>query len=145
MHSKPSASSLKNAAARLPWLACALALPLLTARCTTEDKPAEEAVIQILSPKAGETFALGDTVKVVTRSDYTRFTSGITINYSIDSAKTWQLIQSKVRKEGVQMDTLEWVPSEQSPDITAGPGVMLQVYDYTKKFPAKTGFFFFKN
>ncbi|MDB5105915.1 MAG: hypothetical protein JWP91_3604 [Fibrobacteres bacterium] len=139
---KPSASrSLK----RLSILACLALLPLLTARCTTEDKAAAEPVIQILSPKTGDSFKLGDTVKIITKSDYTRFTSGITINYSIDSAKSWQLIKSKVRKEGIQMDTLSWIQSEDSPDITAGPGVMLQVYDYTKKFPAKTGFFTFHN
>jgi hypothetical protein len=127
-------------------LACVSLLPILNTGCSTEeDAPAPAAVIQILSPKAGDTFKLSETIKIVTKTDYTKFTSGITINYSIDSAKTWQLIQSKVRKEGVQTDTLVWTPSVDSPDITVGPGVMLQVYDYAKKYPTKTGYFFFNN
>lgn len=126
-------------------LVLALSIPVL--QCTTEEDAGTPApVIKILEPKAGASFKLTDTVRVVTESDYTKFTSGITFNFSADSSKTWLLIKSLVRKEGLEKDTLLWVPAEDSPgEVVPGRQVRIQVYDYSKKYETKSGYITFTN
>lgn len=126
-------------------LVLAMSIPLL--QCTTEeDSSAPAPVINILQPKAGTAFKLTDTVRVVTESDYSKFTSGITFNFSADSSKTWILIKSLVRKEGMEKDTLLWVPAEDSPgEVVPGGQVRFQVYDYSKKYETKSGYITFTN
>lgn len=125
-------------------LVMSLSIPLL--QCTTGEDSAPAPVISILQPKAGATFKLTDTVRVITESDYTRFTSGITFNFSADSSKTWLLIKSLVRKEGREKDTLLWVPAEDSPgEVVPGRQVRIQVYDYSKKYETKSGYITFTN
>ena len=108
------------------------------------DNPAPAPTIRIIAPVAQQHYQMADTVTVIAECDYSKFASGINVDFSVDSSKTWNLIQSRVRKEGVQKDTLKWVPSIDHPGmVAAGPGVLVQVYDYNKKFVAKSGFFFF--
>lgn len=125
-------------------LVMSLSIPLF--QCTTEEDSTPAPAISILQPKAGTTFKLTDTVRVITESDYTRFTSGITFNFSADSSKTWLLIKSLVRKEGREKDTLLWVPAVDSPgEVVPGRQVRIQVYDYSKKNETKSGYITFTN
>ena len=114
-------------------------------RCTTDSpSPAPTPAIRVLQPALGKTYRLSDTVRIVAECDYGQFASGINVDFSADSAKTWEFIQSRPRKEGVAKDTLEWVPSVDHPGmLAAGPGVLVRVYDYDQKFVERSGFFSF--
>jgi hypothetical protein len=149
-------SSLKSIRNRI-WQSfriCSLgSLALLIFNCNTTESspvttvPVTKGVITILAPATGRTFTLNslDTVKIIAECDYSKFTSGLNIQYSLDSSKTWVLIESLVRKEGNQKDTLDWLPNEAIPgEIQPGRGVMLRVIDYGKKYFAISGYIFFK-
>jgi hypothetical protein len=115
-------------------------------QCTTDDA-ATAPTIAILAPKAGQTFKATDTVLVITQSDYSKFTSGLNFNYSIDSGKTWNFLPSLPRggRTGIVKDTLAWVAGADVGVLAAGQGVSVQVLDYNKKFIAISGFFFISN
>lgn len=103
--------------------------------------PMDAGIIAILAPAAGTTFRRTDTVRVITQCDYTLFASGITIKFSADSARTWTLIKSLVRKEGKEKDTLSWIPSEEHPDdVKAVQSVLFEVYDYSRAYVTRSGF-----
>lgn len=116
---------------------------VFSVRCS---EPEEAPAIRILAPEAGRVFKLADTVRIITECDYTRFASGITIRFSPDSAKTWQIIRSLVRKEGKEKDTLAWIPQEEHPaDVAAGTRLLFEVYDYSRKFITQSGYVTFTN
>lgn len=116
--------------------------------CTSPDegKAQPAGAIRILHPAEGSVFGLSDTVDIIVESDFGRFSSGITIEYTLDSAKNWVFIRSLSRRDGVVRDTLAWAPGLEFPDVLGdGRGVMLRVFDYDRDFADQTGFFRFSN
>jgi hypothetical protein len=127
-------------------LSCLIILGVLGS-CTSpeEGTPQPAGAIRILQPGAGGTFGLADTIDIVVESDFDRFSSGITFEYTLDSARTWEFIRSLPRKPGVVKDTLPWAPGLDFPEVLGdGRGVMLRVFDYDRDFSDQTGFFHFR-
>jgi hypothetical protein len=128
-------------------IAALLSSLLVLGACTSpEEKQAQPAgAIRILQPAAGSVFGIADTIDIIVESDFSRFSSGITLEYTLDSAKTWEFIRSLSRKEGLVQDTLPWAPGLDFPDALGdGRGVMVRVFDYDREFADRTGFFHFR-
>lgn len=67
------------------------------------------------------------------KCDSSKYASGLKYQLSVDSMKTWQAMISRVRKEGVALDTLTWDPVGDSPgDVPVGRPVDIRVIDYNK-------------
>ncbi len=140
---------------RFQFFLTALLLPclflLFGCNSTNSEPPIKQLpaeTIQILSPAANASFTLNstDTVRIIASADFSQFSSGLNFQFSIDSAKTWNLILSKVRKAGIEKDTVKWVPNDEIPGFIApGQGVKLRVIDYGKKFFDISDFIYFKN
>jgi hypothetical protein len=129
MRSKPSFLQFR-AAKRLSLLACAAAMAAFTSGCNTESE--DPAVITIISPQGG-TFKLSEPFTMIVKCDYGKFASGLNYQLSTDSMKTWQTMISRVRKEGVALDTLTWDPVGDPPgDVPVGRPVNVRVIDYNK-------------
>jgi hypothetical protein len=78
---------------------------------------------------------------VIAQADYSKFASGINIQYSKDDGKTWELLKSQVRKEGIAKDTLKWCFQDELPGVVpAGSKVAFKVLDYDKKYQAISPF-----
>lgn len=124
-------------------LAAAAALAVMTAAfpgCDATDAR-DEAPIQIMAPVGGS-FKMSDKLQVIVKSDYSKFTSGLNYQLSVDSSKNWQLMKANVRKEGVALDTLIWDPVNDSPgDVSAGKPLLIRVIDYDKKYFAISKYF----
>lgn len=100
-----------------------------------EDKPAPVQVIKILSPVAGATFKVTDNVTIIAESDYSKFASGVRVNFSLDTGKTWEFMADKVKKDGITKDTLVWSFNTEMPGVVLpGAKVMFQVSEYNKKY-----------
>jgi hypothetical protein len=100
--------------------------------------------MQLLSPAGGESFRTGDTVRVITRCDYSKFSSGINIAVSLDSGVVWDLVCSRPRLSGVANDTFAWTPGQDYSDSAlVGSGVLVKISDYNKAFSVLSGMFFF--
>jgi hypothetical protein len=146
MHPKPSSVPFKALAA-----ASMIAASLFAAGCDTTDSkdPAPsntDETIQIISPAAAGSYKLSDKFKMVVKCDYSKFSSGLNFQLSKDTAKTWELIVSKVRKEGIAQDTLEWDPINDLPgDVPVGKPVKIRVIDYNKTHFAISKDFTFTN
>lgn len=118
-----------------------LFLGLLVLNCNTTDDPGGP-VIKIIAPAPGQSYKSTDTVRVIAESDYARFSSGITISVSLDSARNWTLIKSLVRKEGRTKDTLAWTAGGDLGTVPAALGLLIKVEDYSKAHSARSGYFF---
>jgi hypothetical protein len=152
MHLKPSAFPFKTLAA-----ASMIAASLFAAGCDTTDSKettttptdttkAADSTIVIMSPATAGTYKLSEKFKMVVKCDYSKFASGLNFQLSKDSAKTWELIVSKVRKEGIEKDTLEWDPINDLPgDVPVGKPVKIRVIDYNKTHFAISKDFTFTN
>jgi hypothetical protein len=138
-----------SAGRRIFSLAGLAFLTLLTARCTTDDKadpPVVDTTIQILSPTAPASFKLSENFTMVVKCDYSKFASGLNFQLSSDSSKTWRLMKSLPRKEGVALDTLNWDPIADSPgDVEPGKPVLIRVIDYNKQHFTISKYFTFTN
>ena len=102
---------------------------------------AEARVVRIISPTAGQVLKVDDTVRIIVESDYSKFGGGVSVDYSPDSSKTWYLIESFNRKDGVARDTLKWFARETG-DVAAGSSILLKAYDYEDDFSMTTGILF---
>jgi hypothetical protein len=124
---------LKRFDCHLPAL-LALGLGLQGCNSTDEAESASETqAVRIVHPVAGQAFKVSDTVEIIVESDFTRFGGGVSVAYSPDTSKTWYLIESVSRKQGVARDTLRWIAQE-SGDVANGSSILLRVYDYEKDF-----------
>jgi hypothetical protein len=120
---------------------------IILGNCTSPDEatPQPAGAIRILHPEDGSAFGIADTIDIIVESDFDRFSSGITLEYSLDSAKNWVFIRSLPKKAGLVKDTLPWAPGLDFPDALGdGRGVMLRVFDYDRDFSDRTGFFHFR-
>jgi hypothetical protein len=149
MHLKSSAFSLKTIAS-----ASLIAASLFAAGCdttdskepTTTDPTPTDSTIRIVSPAVAGTYKLSEKFTMVVNCDYSKFSSGLNFQLSKDTAKTWELIVSKVRKEGTALDTLEWDPINDLPgDVPVGKPVKIRVIDYNKTHFAISKDFVFTN
>lgn len=114
---------------------------LLILDCNTTDDP-PQPVIRIIAPAQGQSYKGTDTVRIIAESDYSRFSSGITLSVSLDSARNWTLIKSLVRKEGRTKDTLAWAAGGDLGTVPAALGLLIKVEDYSKVHSARSGYFF---
>ncbi len=96
------------------------------------EDPASQ-VVRIVSPIAGQSFKVYDTVQIVVESDYSKFGGGVSVVYSPDSSKHWYLIHSFSRKPGLARDTIRW-NAQESGDVADGSVILLQAYDYDRDF-----------
>lgn len=104
----------------------------------------EAQVVRIISPIAGQSLKVDDTVHIIVESDYSKFGGGVSVDYSPDSSKTWYLIESFSRKDGLARDTLRWFAKETG-DVAAGSSILLKAYDYDEDFSMTTGSIQFSN
>lgn len=104
--------------------------------CDSSDNPVDDPasqVVRIVSPIAGQSFKVYDTVQIIVESDYSKFGGGVSVVYSPDSSKNWHLIHSFSRKPGVARDTVLW-NAQESGDVADGSVILLRAYDYDKDF-----------
>lgn len=129
------------------WLlsATAFAAAIACVGCNSTETPAADPVITIISPIGG-TFKMAQPMRIIVRSDYTKFTSGLNYQLSMDSSKTWVLMKANVRKDGVALDTLDWDPVNDTPgSVPAGKALLFRVIDYNKKHFAISAYFTLTN
>lgn len=133
-----------------PWArrllsVAAIAAALACVGCNSTDPAAPAPVITIISPIGG-TFKMAEPMRIIVRSDYSKFTSGLNYQLSVDSSKTWVLMKANVRKEGVALDTLDWDPVNDTPgSVPAGKPLLIRVIDYGKKQFAISAYFTLTN
>jgi hypothetical protein len=144
MISKPFSLDLLKTTALLIGASLALIVG-----CDTTDSEAREPVdttIQIVSPNAAASFKMSEGLTMIVKCDYSKFTSGLNYQASIDSAKTWLLIKSLPRKEGIALDTLVWDPLFDPPgEIPLGKPVLIRIIDYDKAYFTISKYFTFTN
>jgi hypothetical protein len=161
MHSRNSADMLRsrnrfsNAPRRSrlgirPWAqwllsAAAFATALACVGCNSTETPAADPVITIISPIGGS-FKMSEPMRIIVRSDYSKFTSGLNYQLSVDSSKNWVLMKANVRKDGIALDTLDWDPVNDTPgSVPAGKPLLFRVIDYNKKHFAVSAYFTLTN
>lgn len=110
-------------------------LSLAAWHCNTADEPP----IKVLSPKAGDRFKAAETVKIVTRTDYSRVAGNLSAIYSADSGKKWELILSAAHHDGMALDTFPFPLKDFG--FGAGTSPMLKIKEYgTQGKTADIGF-----
>lgn len=134
---RPWARWLLSAAASAAAIACI--------GCNSTETPAEDPVITIISPIGGS-FKISAPMRIIVKCDYSKFSSGLNYQLSMDSSKTFVLMKANVRKEGVALDTLDWDPVNDTPgSVPAGKPLLFRVIDYNKKHFAISAYFTLTN
>ena len=129
------------------WLlsAAAIATAMAWVGCDATEPPAEDPVITIISPIGGS-FKVSEPMRIIVRSDYSKFTSGLNYQLSVDSSKNWVLMKANVRKDGVALDTLDWDPVNDTPgSVPLGKPLLFRVIDYNKKHFTISAYFTLTN